>query len=459
MKPIFALAVGLAWLTLAGTSPTAAADPFAPAPYVGLTHPAWTRNATIYELNTRQFTAEGTIKAAQTQLPRIKALGADIVWLMPIQPIGQKNRKGTLGSPYSIRDYRAVNPELGTLADLKAFVAQAHRLGLHVILDWVGNHTAWDNPMLAEHPDWYDRDWKGDPHPTPWWDWSDIIDLDYSKPALRRYMTESMAYWVREADVDGFRADAAGFVPLDFWETARARLDRIKPVFLLAEWEARDMHMKAFDMTYAWTWGDAVQQIAQGKADVGALRTYYSWNQKAWPSGALRMLGVTNHDKNAWEGTEFERLGSAVDAAIALSVVSEGVPLIYGSQEAGIHHRLAFFERDPIVWRDDPEGDLYRRLFALKKAHPALANAPWGGRMIDAVNDAPDKVLSFVRDKDGDRVLGVFNLSAGARRVRFLDRLPEGRYTDFASGAPVTIDGATVLDMPAWSYRILLRTP
>ncbi|MGH6611884.1 MAG: alpha-amylase family glycosyl hydrolase, partial [Burkholderiaceae bacterium] len=244
---------------LACVAPSASAaestrDPYAPSPYIQIRHPEWTRDAVIYQLNTRQFTREGTLRAAQAELPRLAKLGVGIVWLMPIHPIGEKNRKGTLGSPYTVREYRAVNPELGTLDDLKAFVAEAHRLEMRVILDWVANHTAWDNPLVAQHPDWYVSDWKGDFQPTPWWDWSDIIDLDYAQPGLRKYMTEAMAYWVREADIDGYRCDVAGFVPLDFWNNVRRELEAVKPgnVFLLAEWEERDLHAHAFDMSYAW---------------------------------------------------------------------------------------------------------------------------------------------------------------------------------------------------------------
>ena len=302
----------------------AAAQDYTPRPYVQITHPEWSRDAVIYELNTRHFTQQGTLAAAQAQLPRLKALGVGIIWLMPIHPVGERNRKGTLGSPYSVRDYTAVNPEFGTLADLKAFVAAAHGQGMHVILDLVANHTAWDHPWVTEHPDWYERDWKGDFHPTPWWDWSDIIDLDYSRPGVRRAMTEAMEYWVREADVDGYRADVAGYVPVDFWETARTRLDAIKPVFLLAEWQERDLHARAFDATYAWDWYNAMHDIARGKADATALYGYYSANESAWPADALRMAFTENHDKNAWEATQYEAFGDLLPAAITLSFVGEG---------------------------------------------------------------------------------------------------------------------------------------
>ena len=218
-----------------------------PRPETELKHPDWSKDATIYQINQRHFTPEGTFRAAKAHLPRLRDLGVDILWLMPVNPIGQEHRKGVLGSQYAVQDYLAVNPEFGDLDDLRHFVAAAHEHGLRVILDWVANHTAWDNVLVTQHPQWYARDWKGDFRPTPWWDWDDVIDLDYSCAELREYMTEAMKYWVREADVDGYRCDVAGFVPVDFWENARRELDEIKPVFLLAEWEARDLHARALE--------------------------------------------------------------------------------------------------------------------------------------------------------------------------------------------------------------------
>ena len=390
---------------------------FAPEPASRVVHPDWAKAATIYQLNQRQFTPEGTFRAAQAHLPRLRELGIDIVWLMPVNPIGEQGRKGALGSPYAVRDYLAVNPEFGTLDDLRAFVARAHELGLRVILDWVANHTAWDNVLVTEHPQWYARDWKGDFRPTPWWDWDDIIDLDYAHEGLRRYMTEAMCYWVREADVDGFRCDVAGFVPVDFWVRARAELETIKPVFLLAEWEDRDLHVGAFDMTYGWSWNEAMHHIASGRSDVDALRVFYSWNESAWPRDAIRMMFVSNHDKNAWEGTEYEQFGLMREAAIVLSVVGEGMPLVYSGQEAGNDARLAFFDKDEIVWRADPQGELYRALFALKKACQPLWNGAWGERMVRVPHDAEQAVLCFVRGHGADAVFAAFNLSGVARTV------------------------------------------
>ncbi|GAC1578935.1 MAG: hypothetical protein NVS3B5_11810 [Sphingomicrobium sp.] len=277
-------------VSLIATSLAAAPhDPYAPASFEGVQHPAWSRQAIIYQINTRQFTPQGTFRAAQLQLPRLKALGVDILWLMPVQPIGLKNRKGSLGSPYSIRDYRSVNPELGTMADLQSFVVAAHALGMHVVLDWVANHTAWDNPLVAQHPDWYKHDWQGKMRSTPWWDWSDIIDLNYAQPGLRRYMEESMLMWLRVAGIDGFRCDVAGYVPPDFWAKLRRDASAIKPVWMLAEWGQRDLHMRAFDATYGWDWAKPLMAIGQGKSDVSGLFGFFSENESAWPSGAQRM--------------------------------------------------------------------------------------------------------------------------------------------------------------------------
>jgi len=434
-----------------------AADPYQGTSYVRFESAPWTRNASIYQINTRQFTREGTFRAAEQELPRLKALGASILWLMPIHPIGQKNRKGELGSPYAIRDFMAVNPEFGTLADFKRFVATAHKLGMHVIIDWVGNHTAWDNVLWTSHPEWYARDHKGQPHPTPWYDWDDIIDLDYSKPGLRRYMTKAMVYWVRDVGIDGYRVDAAGLVPQDFWENATRELRAVKPVFMLAEWESRDMHAYAFDASYAWTWWDALKHIAEGKADATSLYTYYAWGQKFYPKQAYRMLYTTNHDKNAWEGTEFETFGPAVDNAIVFSFVSEGMPLIYNGQEAGNQKRLKFFDRDPIAWQSSPYTALYTKLLALKKQNTALWNGQWGASMIQVKNNDPKKIFSFVRQNAKDKVFAVFNLSASPVSASFQDTLHAGSYRDFATGDQVTLAPGTQLQMAPWSYKVFVK--
>ena len=453
---LFSLALVAAPATAPGDDGGSAMETrFEAGPYVRLTHPDWSRDAAIYQVNVRQFTPEGTLRAAREQLPRLRDLGVRIVWLMPIQPIGEKNRKGSLGSPYAVKDYYGVNPEFGNLEDFRAFVTTAHEPGLYVIIDWVANHTAWDNPLVGQHPEWFSRDRQGRMHPPVWTDWSDVVQLDWRQAGLWDYMADAMAWWVRELGVDGFRCDVAGFVPVAFWNGLRTELEGIKPVFLLAEWKTRDLHARAFDATYSWDWYETVSRIAHGEADVTALHGYHYDEENAWPLDAMRMLFVSNHDKNAWEGTQFEAFGPALESAIALSVVSRGIPLIYNGQEAGNPRRLEFFEKDPIDWRAHRLGDLYHRLFALKRANRALWNGAWGAPMEAITNDAPSRVFSFLRSKGENHMFGAFNLSGEPVTVRFGGGLPAGRYRDFESNAEAVLEPQPVLEMAPWSYRVL----
>ncbi len=435
-------------------SPALAEPDYAPRDVVQITNADWTADAVLYQLNTRQFTSEGTFKAAQQQLPRLAAMGVDIIWLMPIHPIGEAGRKGSLGSPYAVRDYRAVNPEFGTEAEFKAFVDEAHRLGLKVILDWVANHSAYDNPLTLSHPEWYTRTPEGALMSPQGTDWSDVADLDYSQPALRQYMTESLVYWVREFGVDGYRADVAGYVPTDFWETARAQLDKVKPVFMLAEWEQRDLHARAFDATYGWGWKEAMQRLVKDGSGAAAIRGYYAGQAETWPRAAMRMVYTENHDQNSWDGVASEIYGPAYEAAIALSFTGSGLPLIYNGQEADNDRQLKFFERDPIVWREGKYAALFAKLIALKTASPALHHGRFGAPMVEVPTNATADVFAFARGQAGERVFAVFNLSPRPHDVRFDKARHHGTYTDALSGAPMTFIGGETLDLPAWGYRI-----
>ncbi|MEJ2299199.1 MAG: alpha-amylase family glycosyl hydrolase, partial [Woeseiaceae bacterium] len=283
------------------------------------------------------------------------------------------------------------------------------------------------------------------------------IDLDYSQPELRRYMTEAMKYWVREADIDGYRCDVAGFVPVDFWENVRGELDEIKPVFMLAEWESRDLHAQAFDATYAWSWYETVYEIVNGKATLDKLFVYYSWRESAYPKEAFRLVGISNHDVNAWEHTPMQAFGAAMDAVIVMSVVGDGIPMIYNGQEAGNEKQLAFFEKDPIEWREHPTGDLYRKLFALKKVNTALWNGQWGATMVRIWNSAPNKVLSFVRENEQDKVFALINFSPDKQSVTLLDGPFGGTYRDYFSGESFTVSADTELVIPPWGYRVLVQ--
>ena len=439
-------------------SPALAGPDYTPRDMVAVQNAAWTADAVLYQLNTRQFTSEGTFKAAQKQLPRLAAMGVDIIWLMPIHPIGEVNRKGSLGSPYAVRDYRAVNPELGTEADFRAFVAEAHRLGLRVILDWVANHSAYDNPLTARHPEWFTRTPEGALTSPAGTDWSDVADFDYSQPGLRRYMTESLVYWVREFGIDGYRADVAGYVPTDFWENARAALDKVKPVFMLAEWEQRDLHARAFDATYGWGWKEAMQRLVKSGEGAGPIRGYYAGQSETWPHAAMRMVYTENHDQNSWDGVASDIYGPAYEAAIALSFVGSGLPLIYNGQEADNDRQLAFFERDPIVWKDGRHAALFARLIALKTAMPALHNGRFGAPMVEVPSSAAADVYAFTRGAAGERVFAVFNLSPRTHTVTFSHARHHGSYRDALSGEGAAFTGGETLALPAWGFRIYAET-
>ncbi|MEM9501241.1 MAG: alpha-amylase family glycosyl hydrolase [Pseudomonadota bacterium] len=434
---------------------TAIGPSYMASPYVEVDAPEWTRDAVIYQMNTRQFSPEGTFAAAQARLPRLAEMGIDIIWLMPIHPIGEERRKGEMGSPYSVKEYRAVNPDLGSEKELRAFVDEAHRLGLKVILDWVANHSAWDNPLATEHPDWYLKTPEGDFMPPEGTDWSDVVDFDYSNPDLRKYMTESLTYWVREFDIDGYRADVAGYVPLDFWETARAELEAVKPVFMLAEWETRDLHARAFNATYAWGWKEAMQQIAKDGSGAGAMRGYYAGQQTTWPRGAYRMVYTDNHDQNSWDGVASEIYGPAYEAAIALSFIGLGMPLIYNGQEADLDTQLEFFAKDEIDWKEGKHDALFRKLIALKTEERALWNGKHGASMVEVPSNASSDVLSFVRGKAGERVFAVFNLSPRAQSVTFEFARHYGEYSDALTGeAQGFADDTYALSLAPWSFRI-----
>jgi glycosidase len=381
-------------------------------------HARWSRQATIYEVNIRQYTPEGTFKAFAQHLPRLARMGVGILWLMPIHPIGQRNRKGTLGSYYSVADYTGVNPAFGTLEDLRALVRQAHALGMKVILDWVANHTAWDHPWTRAHKDWYKLDAKGEIYPvtfqagTPHEEqWGDVVALDYAKPALRTAMIEAMSYWLREADIDGFRCDVAFLVPTDFWVGARAALDAIKPVFMLAEADKPELHA-AFDMSYGWDTAEIMKNIARGKASAQALRDW-ARAPPAFPADAYRMRFTNNHDFNSWQGSDAELYGAAFPAMAMLSFTLPGMPLIYGGQEAGLARKLPFFEKDAIEWGSFKLERFYAELIALKKRNPALAAGQQGGTLALRDAGAPE-LFAFTRRLGAHGVDVTVNLSAAA---------------------------------------------
>ena len=411
----------LALLALIAT-PALAAAPATFAP------PAWASNAAIYEVNVRQFSAKGDFAGVERQLPRLRAMGVKVLWIMPIQPIGVKDRKGTLGSYYAIRDYTGINPEYGSMADFQRLVRKAHSLGMKVILDWVANHTAWDHPWLAQHPDWYKTDDKGKIISVRFGDapnyeyWTDVVALDYTKPGMPEAMIDAMRFWVRDAGIDGFRCDVAGLVPVDFWVRARTELQRDKPLFMLAESDEPRMHA-AFDMTYDWKLLDRLVAIAGGKEHADDLRAYVRDGQKGFPPSAIRMNFTSNHDVNSWRWSDRETYGARFQALAAIAAVLPGMPLVYSGQESGLDKKLAFFERDPIAWKTYANAAFYRRLLTLRQRNPALAltatQAP--AMLLDA--GAPD-LFAVQRSRNGHSVTLVANLSDKPLTTRRLADVP-----------------------------------
>ncbi len=416
-------------------------------------HVPWSRNAVIYEVNIRQYTKEGTFRAFQEHLPRLKELGIDILWLMPVTPISEKNRKGTMGSYYSVADYKKVNPEFGTEADFQALVKQAHELGMYVILDWVANHSGWDNPWIEENPEWYTQNEKGEIiSPNP--DWSDVADLNYDNPELRLAMIDAMKYWITEFDIDGYRCDIAGLVPTDFWNTTRTELDKIKPVFLLAEaWEPQ-LTEDAFDMAYAWDMHHIMNSVAKGEKKATALLEHIQENLERYAPDSYLMQFITNHDENSWQGTEYERMGDGVNSFAVLSFTIPGMPLLYSGQEAAFNKRLEFFEKDEIDWSNNELEAFYKKLIQLKHSRAVLKNGAEGGdfEVLDTNNE---HVVAFARKNESEKMLVLLNLSGEAQKITLEDELLEGSYTDYFSGKSVTFGKSEKLELAPWFYQVL----
>lgn len=369
-------------------------------------------NSVVYEMNVRQYTPEGTFASAQMQLPRLSELGVDIVWLMPIYPIGVEGRKGTLGSYYSIKDYCAINPEFGTMEDFEAFLAEAHRLGLRVIIDWVANHTSPDAKWVTDSPaDWYERDEQGNTTFTA--DWSDTANLNYENEDMADQMQESMNFWMKKG-VDGFRCDMACEIPLEFWQETISELRKKYPhIYMLAEGEEPKLHTQCgFDASYSWELHHLMNAIAQGKKTAADLIEYVRKDSENFPADAFRLMFTSNHDENSWAGTEFERMGDAAKVMALLTfTLPKGQPLVYTGQEMGWNKRFEFFEKDPIpAWEENEYTDFYKWLVKFRHDNSALAAGDKGGKfnLISSDND----IVVFSREIPGNKVIVKVELKA-----------------------------------------------
>jgi cyclomaltodextrinase len=429
----------------------------------------WVRDGVIYEIFERDFSAEGNFNGITAQLDRLKDLGVTILWLMPIHPIGQEKKKGTIGSPYAVRDYYVINLDYGTRDDLKKLITEAHRRGMKVIIDIVANHTAWDS-VLMKHPDWYKHDASG--KITYPYDWFDIAALDYHNSELRRYMTDMLKFWIREFDLDGFRCDVAGEVPTDFWESARSELDKIKPdIFMLAEAHKPDLQVKAFELDYSWPLHSALSELLQGRGRAADLRAAWESEAKDWPRGALHMRFSDNHD----ERRAIARFGEpGALAASAFMLTLDGVPLLYNGMEAGDTTESgapALFEKLPIFWpfaeRRPEFPRFYQRMFALRRTSNALRR----GALEWLRNSDESRVVSYLRRGTDEEILITINFSnrpffgsvevAGAEK--FFDITPDiGKPLPPDAPAPdrdarARISSLPVLSLESYGYRIFRR--
>lgn len=414
--------------------------------------PEWSKDAVIYEVNIRQYTEEGTFEAFSRHLPRLKELGVDILWLMPIHPIGNEKRKGTLGSYYSIKDYKGVNPEFGTMKDFKALVKEVHDMDMYLVLDWVANHTAWDHPWIEDNPEWYLKNDDGDII-APVEDWSDVAGLDYDNQEMRAAMTDALKFWVSEADIDGYRCDVAGMVPTDFWEPAREELEQIKPVWMLAEDESEiDLLEHAFNANYGWEFHHIMNDVAKGEMNATDVAAYFHKIDSLYPEGSYPLQFTSNHDENSWNGTVYERMGDAVKTMAALSFTVEGMPLIYSGQEVGLDKQLEFFEKDQIKWKESEMTDFYKSLTSLKSDNPALWNGNAGGDINIIETNNNEAIFCFSREKDNNTIVGVFNLSDESVSA-FATNGPKGNFHDVTNNEMAELPVNGTLLQP-WEFRV-----
>ena len=395
--------------------PTRSLDELLKGPYYGtpaLKSADWVRDAVIYSVYLRSFSPTGDFEGLEKRLPELKDLGVTVLWLLPVHPVGVMNRKGTLGSPYAVRDFYGINPEFGTLQDFKRLLSAAKREGMRLIIDLVADHTSWDSKLITEHPDWFRKDARGNiVSPNP--DWTDVAALDYTKPELRRYMIDMMRYWVKDVGIDGFRCDVAELVPNDFWEEARAQLNRIKPVMMLAEGSLPQEHVRAFDITYSWNVYDALDPLLQGKRPVTLLDQILKNERLQFPTGSIRMRFTTNHDKNAWDAPAVLKFGAdGLRLSTVLVNTLPGVPMIYTGEEVANDRKLSLFEKVSVDWsRPRDMGSLWKFLTGVRRAHLALSR----GDMLRVPSAPESDIFAFFRAAGADKVLVVLNFSTEPR--------------------------------------------
>ena len=413
----------------------------------------WIADTNIYEVNIRQYTTEGTFNAFAKALPRLKDMGVEVLWFMPIHPIGKVNRKGTLGSYYSISDFKAVNPEFGTAADFKNLIKQVHDMGMKVIMDWVANHAAWDNVWTKDHPEYFVRD--GDGNFKPPYDWTDVIQIDHNSPAQQEAMVEAMQYWITDFDIDGYRADLAHLTPLVFWKKARTAIEPLKSnLFWLAESEEINYH-EVFDATFTWNWMHSTENFYKKHLNLNSLYDVLATYETEFPATAYRMYFTSNHDENTWNGTAAEKYGDMLKALIVFSCTWNGIPMIYSGEEMPNPKRLQFFEKDAIEWTGEYQlHDFYKTLFALRKRNAALRAVDPAVAAFHIITEGSKNIMAFLRKNANDEVLVFLNLSNEKMTFTIKDRLINGNYIHVFDKSESQLAAGTFIKMPPWNYLV-----
>ena len=454
MKKIIFAALALAFIACTNDSETNEEVVEQEVEVVSSRHPEWVKSANIYEVNVRQYSESGRLNDFEKELPRLKEMGVDILWFMPIQPIGVKNRKESEadnGSFYSISNYTEVNAEVGTLQDFKDVVNAAHDMGMYVVLDWVANHTAWDHPGITAHPEYYAKDSTGKIVYEA--DWTDIALLDHTNPETRKAMIDEMAYWITETDIDGYRCDHAGHeIPLYFWEEATAALDPLKDLFWLAEWDEPRMHTN-FHASYSWELMHLTAKVASGEKTADDIDHFIRKDLALYGKNAFRMMILTNHDENSWNGTIKERYAEGHRAFAALLFTAYGIPMIYGGQEVGLDKRLRFFEKDTVTWIDEQQlTPFYTQLLEMKHNNEALWNGEFGGTP-ERIN-SDENIYAFKRKKGNNLVIGIINLSKDPQTLHINDASVTGSYTDSFTEKTYELKSDTPMELAPWEYLI-----
>ena len=419
----------------------------------GSTAPEWILQGNIYEVNTRQYTPEGTFRAFERNLFRLKKMGVQTLWFMPICPIGKQDRKGSLGSYYAISDYKKINPEFGTLTDWKILVQRCHEMGIKVIVDWVANHTSPDNVWMASHPDFYVKDSTGKPI-SPF-DWTDARKLNYSNPQLVDSMISAMKYWIKESDIDGYRCDVAEEVPDAFWKKCIGELRKMKPLFFLAEGEKPWLHKAGFNATYSWSVFNVMKDIAAGVKPANSLDTIIEANQASFDKKDLRMYFTSNHDENSWSKADYGTTpgDSHAPFAVFTQTMDHSVPLIYSGQEEPFLRAIRFFDKDTITFKNYLRSGFYNKLLSLRTSNAAL-NAYSKYEKIKSNDDS--RIFAYWRWNGDKKILVVLNLSPVEMEVNLKDNKLNGKAKEVFGGLDKTFNKTYNAYLKAWGYKVFV---